>query len=100
MGSGAVGVEFASVYSRFGADTTIVELLPRIVPLEDEEVSKDLERAFRKRGIKSPLDTKREKLEKTETGVRVTGKTSTGEAVSLEAEMRLVAVGRMPYTEG
>ena len=74
--------------------------LPRLVPLEDEEVSKELERSFRKRGIKSQVDTKLEKLEKTETGVRVTGKTSKGEAVSLEAEMLLVAVGRMPYTEG
>jgi len=100
MGCGAVGVEFASVYSRFGAETTIVELLPRIVPLEDEEVSKELERSFRKRGIKSQVDTKLEKLEKTETGVRVTGQTSKGEPVSLEAEMLLVAVGRMPYTQG
>ena len=100
MGAGAVGVEFASVYSRFGADTTIVELLPRLVPLEDEEVSKELERSFRKRGIKSQVDTKLEKLEKTETGVRVTGKTSKGDPVTLEAEMLLVAVGRMPYTEG
>jgi dihydrolipoyl dehydrogenase len=100
MGAGAVGVEFASVYSRFGADTTIVELLPRLVPLEDEEVSKELERSFRKRGIKSQLDTKLEKLEKTDAGVRVTGKTSKGEPVSIEAEMLLVAVGRMPYTEG
>jgi dihydrolipoamide dehydrogenase len=74
-------------------------LLPRLVPLEDEEVSKELERSFRKRGIKSQVDTKLEKLEKTETGVRVTGKTSKGEAVSLEAEMLLVAVGRMPYTK-
>ena len=100
MGAGAVGCEFASVYSRFGAETTIVELMPRLVPLEDEEVSKELEKSFRKRGIKSQVDTKLEKLEKTETGVRVTGKTSKGEAVSLEAEMLLVAVGRMPYTEG
>jgi dihydrolipoamide dehydrogenase len=100
MGCGAVGVEFASVYSRFGADTTVVELLPRIVPLEDEEVSKELEKSFRKRKIKSQVDTKLEQLEKTETGVRVTGKTSKGEAVSLEAEMLLVAVGRMPFTEG
>jgi len=100
MGAGAVGVEFASVYSRFGAATTIVELLPRLVPLEDEEVSKELEKSFRKRGIKSQVDTKLEKLEKTEQNVRVTGKTSKGEAVELEAEMLLVAVGRMPYTEG
>ena len=100
LGAGAVGVEFASVYSRFGADTTIVELLPRLVPLEDEEVSKELEKSFRKRGIKSQVDTKLEKLEKTANGVVVSGKTSKGEEVRLEAEMLLVAVGRMPYTEG
>lgn len=100
MGAGAVGVEFASVYSRFGAETTILELMPRLVPLEDEEVSKELEKSFRKRGVKVQVDTKLEKLEKTETGVRVTGKTSKGEAVTLEAEMLLVAVGRMPFTEG
>jgi dihydrolipoyl dehydrogenase len=100
MGAGAVGVEFASVYSRFGAETTIVELLPRLVPLEDEEVSKELEKSFRKRGLKSQVDTKLEKLEQGDKGVVVTGKTSKGEAVKLEAEMLLVAVGRMPYTEG
>lgn len=100
MGAGAVGVEFASVYSRFGAETTVVELMPRLVPLEDEEVSKDLERSFRKRGIKSQVDTKLEKLEKSDKGVVVTGKTAKGEAVKLEAEMLLVAVGRMAYTEG
>jgi dihydrolipoyl dehydrogenase len=100
MGAGAVGVEFASVYSRFGSETTIVELLPRLVPLEDEEVSKELERALRKRGVKSQVDTKLDKLEKTDSGIRVTGHTSKGDAVSLEAEMLLVAVGRMPFTEG
>ncbi len=100
MGCGAVGVEFASIYSRFGADTTAVELLPRLVPLEDEEVSKELERSFRKRGIKSQVDTKLEKLERTDEGVTVSGKTSKGEPVKLQAEMLLVAVGRMPYTEG
>ncbi|HZE68676.1 MAG TPA: dihydrolipoyl dehydrogenase [Pyrinomonadaceae bacterium] len=100
MGAGAVGVEFASVYSRFGAETTIVELLPRLVPLEDDEVSKEFERSFRKRGVKSQVDTKLDKLEKTESGIRVSGKTSKGEAVTLEAEMLLVAVGRMPYTAG
>src|SRR2546425_1045680 len=100
MGAGAVGVEFASVYSRFGAQTTIVELLPRIVPLEDEEVSQELERSFRKRGIKSQVGTKLEKMEKSDSGVVVTGKDSKGQEVKLEAEMLLVAVGRMPYTEG
>jgi dihydrolipoamide dehydrogenase len=100
MGAGAVGCEFASVYSRFGAETTIVELLPRLVPLEDEEVSKQLEQSFRKRKIKSQLGTKLDKVEKTDTGVVVTGKDAKGQDVKLEAEMLLVAVGRMPYTEG
>ncbi|MDQ3665348.1 MAG: dihydrolipoyl dehydrogenase [Acidobacteriota bacterium] len=100
MGAGAVGVEFASVYSRFGAETTIVELLPRLVPLEEEEVSRELEKSFRKRGLKSQVDTKLEKLERGDKAVVVTGKTSKGEPVKLEAQMLLVAVGRMPYTEG
>jgi dihydrolipoamide dehydrogenase len=77
-----------------------VELLPRLVPLEDEEISKELERSFRKRGIKSQLDTKLEKLERTDKGVTVSGRTSKSEPVKLQAEMLLVAVGRMPYTEG
>jgi dihydrolipoamide dehydrogenase len=99
MGAGAVGVEFASVFSRFGSETTIVELMPRLLPLEDEEVSAELLRSFRKRGIKSQLDTRLERLEKTDNGVVVTGKTSKGESVRLEAEKLLVAVGRMPYLE-
>jgi dihydrolipoamide dehydrogenase len=74
-------------------------LLPRLVPLEDEEVSAELAKSFRKRGIKSQVDTKLEKMEKTDNGVVVTGKTSKGEDVRLEAEMLLVAVGRMPFTE-
>ncbi|HVF54722.1 MAG TPA: dihydrolipoyl dehydrogenase [Pyrinomonadaceae bacterium] len=100
MGSGAVGVEFASVYSRFGCETTLVELLPRLMPLEDEEISKEIEKSFRKRKIKTLTGTKLERVERTETGVRVSGKDDKGGDVSLEAEMLLVAVGRMPYTEG
>lgn len=100
MGSGAVGVEFASVYSRFGTETTLVELLPRLMPLEDEEISKEIEKSFRKRGIKSLTGTKLEKVERTDAGVRVSGKGAKGEDVSLEADMLLVAVGRMPYVEG
>jgi dihydrolipoamide dehydrogenase len=99
MGSGAVGVEFASVYHRFGCDTTVVELLDRIVPLEDAEVSKELARAFRKQGIKSETGTKLDKLEKSKKGVKVSGKNAKGDDVSFEAEMLLVAVGRMPYLE-
>jgi dihydrolipoamide dehydrogenase len=100
MGSGAVGVEFASVYSRFGAQTTLVELMPRLMPLEDEEVSKEIEKSFRKRKINALTGTKLEKVEKTDAGVRVTGKDAKGGDVALEAEMLLVAVGRMPYLEG
>lgn len=100
MGSGAVGVEFASVYARFGSETTVVELLDRIVPIEDAEVSKELARSFKKQGIKTEVGIKLDKLEKNKKGVKVSGKNAKGEAVSFEAEMLLVAVGRMPYTEG
>jgi len=100
MGSGAVGSEFASVYHRFGTDVTLVELLDRIVPLEDAEVSKELQRAFKKQGMKVETGLKLDKLEKTKSGVKVSGKNAKGETVTLEAEMLLVAVGRMPYTEG
>ena len=99
LGSGAVGVEFASVYSRFGCDTTVVELMDRIVPLEDAEVSKELERSFKKRGIKCLTGVKMDKLEKTKTSIKVSGKDSKGKDIALEAEMLLVAIGRMPYLE-
>lgn len=100
MGSGAVGVEFASVYARFGCDTTVIELLDRIVPIEDADVSKELARSFKKQGIKTEVGIKLDKLEKSKKGVRVSGKNAKGEDVSYEAEILLVAVGRMPYTEG
>ncbi len=99
LGSGAVGVEFASVYSRFGCDTTVVELLDRIVPLEDAEVSKELERSFKKRGIKCLTGVKMDKLEKTKKSIKISGKYAKGKDVALEAEMLLVAIGRMPYLE-
>ncbi len=99
LGSGAVGVEFASVYSRFGCDTTVVELMDKIVPLEDAEVSKELERSFKKRGIKCLTGTKMDKLEKTKKSVKVSGKDNKGKDLTLEAEMLLVAIGRMPYLE-
>lgn len=100
MGSGAVGSEFASVYHRFGTETTLVELLDRIVPLEDAEVSKELQRAFKKQGIKVETGLKLDKMEKGKKSVKVSGKNAKGETVTLEAEMLLVAVGRMPYLEG
>jgi dihydrolipoamide dehydrogenase len=99
LGSGAVGVEFASVYARFGCETTVVELMDRIVPLEDAEVSKELQRVFKKRGINCLTGVKMDKLEKSKKGVKVSGKDSKGNDISLEAEMLLVAIGRMPYLE-
>jgi dihydrolipoamide dehydrogenase len=96
LGGGVIGCEFASVWKSFGADVTIVEALPRLVPAEDEAASKTLERAFRKRKIDLKVGTPFESVEHTDTGVRVT--VQGGE--TLEAEILLVAVGRGPRTEG
>src|SRR5215468_7964143 len=94
LGGGVIGVEFASAWRSFGADVTIVEALPRLVAAEDEDCSKAVERAFRKRGIGFKVGKPFEKVEHTETGVRVT--IAGGE--TLEAELLLVAVGRGPTT--
>jgi len=94
LGGGVIGVEFASVWRSFGADVTILEALPRLVALEDEDCSKALERAFRKRGIAFKVGKPFEKVERTESGVRAT--VAGGETV--EAELMLVAVGRGPTT--
>jgi dihydrolipoamide dehydrogenase len=96
LGGGVIGVEFASAWKSFGADVTIVEALPRLVAAEDEDISKQLERSFRKRGIGFKTGKPFEKVEKTETGVKVT--IAGGE--TLEAEVLLVAVGRGPSTAG
>jgi dihydrolipoamide dehydrogenase len=99
VGCGAVGVEFASIYRSFGVEVTLIEALPRLVPVEDEEVSKELLRSFKKKGINCFVDTKVEKVEKTKTGVAVT-LTPKGEAQQrLEAEKVLIAIGRGPNTE-
>jgi dihydrolipoamide dehydrogenase len=100
IGAGAVGVEFASIFRSFGADITIVEFLPRMVPVEDEEISKELTRLFKKRGIDINTGAKVEKIEKTETGVKVTWTDANGKTQEKEAEKVLVAVGRAPRTEG
>jgi dihydrolipoamide dehydrogenase len=96
LGGGVIGCEFASVWRSFGAEVTIVEALPHLVPAEDEAVSKVLERAFRKRGIAFKVGTPFEKVEHTDTGVRMT--VQGGETI--EAELLLVAVGRGPSTDG
>jgi dihydrolipoamide dehydrogenase len=98
IGSGAVGVEFASIFKSFGADVTIIEALPRIVPVEDEEISKELTRAYKKRGIDVNVSCKVEKIEKTPTGVKVSFTDSAGKPQVKEAEKVLVAVGRGPRT--
>ena len=99
VGSGAVGVEFASIFRSFDTEVTILEMLPRMVPLEDEEVSKELARVYRKRGINAHVNAKVEKVEKTKTGVAVTF-TVDGKQQKLEAEKILIAIGRKPFTDG
>jgi dihydrolipoyl dehydrogenase len=100
IGSGAVGVEFASIYRSFGAEVTIIEMLPRLVPVEDEEVSKELLRSFKKKGINCFVNTKVEKVEKIKDGVAVTFIPQGESQQKLEAEKVLVAIGRGPNTEG
>jgi dihydrolipoamide dehydrogenase len=96
LGGGVIGVEFASVWKSYGADVTIIEALPHLVPNEEESISKQLERAFRKRGIEYSLGVRFQGVTQDESGVVVTledGKT-------VEAELLLVAVGRGPATAG
>jgi dihydrolipoamide dehydrogenase len=96
LGGGVIGVEFASVWRSFGADVTIVEMLPQLLPLEDESSAKTLQRMFRRRGISFQLNTAFESVKHSDAGVTVTlagGKT-------LEAELLLVAVGRGPVSSG
>jgi dihydrolipoamide dehydrogenase len=95
LGGGVIGVEFASVWRSFGAEVTILEALPRLVAAEDEEISKAVERAFRKRKINFKVGKPFEKVEYTDNGVRAT--VQGGETV--EAEVLLVAVGRGPTTK-
>jgi dihydrolipoamide dehydrogenase len=96
LGGGVIGVEFASVWRSFGAEVTIVEALPRLLPLEDEASSKLLERAFRRRGIALRTDSRFADAKVTDHGVTV----SLEGGASLEAELLLVAVGRGPVSEG
>jgi dihydrolipoamide dehydrogenase len=99
LGAGAVGVEFASCFHRFGSKVSIFEMLPRIVPVEDEEVSKELEKVFKKSGIRVETGAKVEGIEKTGTGVRFTATLAGGKQETVEADAILIAVGRKPNTE-
>jgi len=100
MGSGAVGVEFASIFRRFGSDVTILELLPRLVPVEDQAVSEELEKAFRRQGITSHTNAKVTSARATADGVDLQFQKSDGAAEKLRADYLLVATGRGPVTAG
>ena len=99
VGAGAVGVEFASIYNSFGAEVTILEMLPRVVPLEDEEISAELDRAFRKKGIQIYTEAKVESVKKGAKGAAVAFQDKAGKTQTLSAEKILIAVGRKPNTE-
>ena len=100
MGSGAVGVEFGSIFRRFGSEVTLIELLPRIVPVEDEAVSTELERSFKKQGIKVMTGTKVTSAKAGSNGVELEAQTADGKTTKLSAEYLLVATGRGPVTSG
>jgi dihydrolipoamide dehydrogenase len=100
LGSGAVGVEFASIFRRFGCEVTLVELLPRLTPNEDAAVSAELERAFRKRGIAVRTGTRVTGARVDGAQVRVTVQNVTGTFESLDVDTVLVAIGREPVTDG
>ena len=100
MGSGAVGVEFASIFRRFGSDVTIIELLPRLVPVEDEAVSAELEKSFRKQGITCLTGTRVTKATAGSKGVELEAQSGDGKTQKLAADVLLVATGRGPVTAG
>src|SRR4029079_12501383 len=103
MGSGAVGVEFGSIFRRFGSEVTIIELLPRLVPVEDEAVSAELERSFKKQGIKVLTGTKVSSAKAGGSGVDIefsAAQGTDGKAQKISAELLLFATGRGPVTSG
>jgi dihydrolipoamide dehydrogenase len=99
LGAGAVGVEFASIYSRFGSKVTLVEVLPRILPVEDEEVSAELEKVFKKQGIEVLTGTRAERVDRNGRELTVHLKDGAGQTRAVPCEVLLVAVGRGPVSE-
>jgi dihydrolipoamide dehydrogenase len=99
VGAGAVGVEFASIYTSFGTEVTLLEALPRVVPVEDEEISAELDKTFRKKNIKIFTQSMVESVKKDAKGVTVSFKDKDGKPQSLQAEKLLLAVGRKPMTD-
>ncbi len=101
VGAGAIGIEFAYVMKNYGVDVTVVEYLDRALPLEDDEVSRELEKAYKKLGVKLMTSHGVEKVEETQNGVKVTVKaTKDGKTSEIEADKVLVAIGFAPRTEG
>jgi len=100
LGSGAVGVEFASIYRRFGSQVTLIELLPRLVPAEDEAVSAELEKSFKKQGITAMTGTKVVKATAAADEVEIEAQTPDGATQRITSELLLVATGRGPVTTG
>jgi dihydrolipoyl dehydrogenase len=96
LGGGIIGCEFASIFERFGSEITIVEMLPRLIPMEDEDASKELAKQFQKRGIALHLEKQCTKVEETGAGLTV----HFGEGETVECDLMLVAVGRAPLVEG
>jgi dihydrolipoamide dehydrogenase len=99
IGAGAVGVEFASIFNRFGSKVTILEMLPRLVPVEDEEISKELEKHFKKTGIRIETGAKAENIRKDANGVSLSATLANGKKEEMQFEKLLVAVGRKPNTD-
>jgi len=100
LGTGAVGVEFGSIFRRFGSEVTLIEVLPRIVPLEDEAISTELERSFKKQGMKVLTGTRVTTAKASTTGVELEAQTPDGMSLRLAVDYLLVATGRGPVTSG
>jgi dihydrolipoamide dehydrogenase len=96
LGGGIIGVEFASIFARFGSEVTVIEMLPRLIPSEDEDAAKELAKQFGKRGIRLELGKQCSRVDDTGSGLTV----RFGEGETVEADLMLVAVGRGPSVEG
>jgi dihydrolipoamide dehydrogenase len=99
VGAGAVGVEFASIFNSFGTQVTVLEMLPRVTPIEDEEISAELEKALKKKGIQIFTEAKVETVKKDAQGATVAFTDKAGKTQTISAERVLMAVGRLPKTE-
>jgi dihydrolipoamide dehydrogenase len=101
IGAGVIGLEMGQVWSRLGADVTVIEYLDRILPGTDNEVAKEAQKIFKKQGLTFKLGTKVTSVEKLKTKLKITAEPAKGgEAETLDADIVIVAVGRSPYTEG